>query len=1124
MDTTTDLAARAAAFIGVIQQLCVDHPEYFCEQKQVFNLLTPSDTTKKVLLEKAVENEKFVERAVQVIWINNEKATRKAVAESFLKREFELLDWVWKDSNLAILKDEQDKSNPLPSPEQWRNKFCRLLYLVPRERSRLAKAINYLPMYVVLAAGAGSKCVLTQRMMQEWHVEDAELEVILTKRQLSKCRANKIADEIAESFLQDDELLVKSLKKFNVPLPYEYILKEELDEIKRNRKQRAAELVLIAPGLEGTPSDDVVNQAVNVGPLDAARSMRLHALAFSGGGIRSATFNLGILQGLARAGMISKFDYLSTVSGGGYIGSWFAAWIKREGSVLKVSDRLNSRKSSDPLAEEVRPIRWLRMYSNYLTPRAGIMSVDSWTVGMTVLRNMLLNQVLILLMLFTLLLFGRAIFLFWENEVSALSGSVVFIISTGLIFVASVIAGIGMRFYSKAEDDAKIKIIAPGRRKWVSASLLAISVISAVLVSAWFFKNPYASAGTGFFDLLAPALIVFAGLLLVAILGRYDSCIPARGPKKGWGYFLVFLFSGLAALAGWIFFALAWRLITIIQNKTFAGDEPGFPDFGNALAFTFGTPIILEAVSLTIVVRMALLGVYFPDERREWWGRMGGMVHRISFLWILVAGSALVGNMVIFWFFNENAGKIIAAAGGWAAIVITAVKAAFSPKSSDKEPSMLSKALDILAKAGPYLFALGLLIFLPVLLHSILGSFLSDNQQDDLLTIMLITLSLAVITVVLAWRIGVNEFSMHHFYKNRLVRAFLGATVSRIDRQNKSSHFTGFSKTDDVLLSDLRHSKKYYGPYPILNTTLNVNDDSDLDRQDRKAESFIFSPLYCGFDFSRTRPMVNVNQKSYNFGFRPTEQYAYQPSGPHIGSAMAISGAAANPNQGSHSSPATAFLLTAFNVRLGWWIGNPRKSAWKKSDPAVGLPYLISNLVGKSNSRDDYVCLSDGGHFDNMALYELVRRRTSVIILGDGEQDDKFTCEGLANAIRRCRIDFGVEISIDVTSITNRADNISSKSYEVGTIYYPGDTPFYGWLIYLKSSITNKEPVDVREYSLKNPKFPHQTTGDQFFDECQFESYRQLGISVAESALSDPQVRIALELHDDIVLNDVLKF
>ncbi len=303
-------------------------------------------------------------------------------------------------------------------------------------------------------------------------------------------------------------------------------------------------------------------------------------------------------------------------------------------------------------------------------------------------------------------------------------------------------------------------------------------------------------------------------------------------------------------------------------------------------------------------------------------------------------------------------------------------------------------------------------------------------------------------------------------------------------------------------MSKFKHEQGYLGPYPILNTALNASQVSDLSRQDRKAESFIFSPLYCGFDFSEVRSSANTLLKSYDYGFRPTEQYAYpNDKGPGIGTAMAISGAAINPNQGYHSSAATAFLLTVFNVQMGWWIGNPRKRKWQQSDPDFGLAYIISNLTGRTSTRNEFVCLSDGGHFDNMGLYEMVRRRCSFIILGDGEQDENFACEGFANAIRLYRIDFGAEITINIDEIVKRENRFSKNHYVTGTIKYSGDKEATGTLLYIKSSITGDEPVDVSEYSLKNPTFPHQTTADQFFNEEQFESYRKLGMHIADKVI-----------------------
>jgi len=114
------------------------------------------------------------------------------------------------------------------------------------------------------------------------------------------------------------------------------------------------------------------------------------ALCISGGGIRSATFALGALQSMADRNILGKFDYLSTVSGGGYIGSWLTAWIQRAGGYDKVGPMLK-RNAPKPVPPDPDPIQHLRDYNNYLTPKLGFFSGDTWTVAATIIRNMTLN-------------------------------------------------------------------------------------------------------------------------------------------------------------------------------------------------------------------------------------------------------------------------------------------------------------------------------------------------------------------------------------------------------------------------------------------------------------------------------------------------------------------------------------------------------------------------------------------------------------------------------------------------------------------------------------------------------------------------------------------------------------
>jgi hypothetical protein len=272
--------------------------------------------------------------------------------------------------------------------------------------------------------------------------------------------------------------------------------------------------------------------------------------------------------------------------------------------------------------------------------------------------------------------------------------------------------------------------------------------------------------------------------------------------------------------------------------------------------------------------------------------------------------------------------------------------------------------------------------------------------------------------------------------------------------------------------------------------------------------------LFSGYDVGWTAAKGQDTKLRFN-GYVLTENYAYARPGIHVSTAAAISGAAASPNWGYHTNPATAFLLTIFNVRLGWWLANPRKltetgellnaksgagavrANYPAPSPQFSLLYLLNELLGETNDTRRYVYLTDGGHFDNMGLYELVRRRCRYIVICDGEEDGQLTFEGIGMAIRKCRIDFGAEVSLDLRPLQHLNNGNSSAHCVVGTIRYPEDQhkkeQELGIVVYIKSSLTGDEPADVLNYKREDPAFPHDSTLNQWFTESQFESYRRLG-------------------------------
>lgn len=215
---------------------------------------------------------------------------------------------------------------------------------------------------------------------------------------------------------------------------------------------------------------------------------------------------------------------------------------------------------------------------------------------------------------------------------------------------------------------------------------------------------------------------------------------------------------------------------------------------------------------------------------------------------------------------------------------------------------------------------------------------------------------------------------------------------------------------------------------------------------------------------------------------------------------MAVSGAAASPNQGYNTSPVVAFLLTLFNVRLGWWFANPGQAGPGSSSPHFSLRYLVAELFGLASDKSKFVMISDGGHFENLGAYELVRRRCRVIIISDGECDPTLAFGGLGTLIRMCEVDFGARITVDVSAIRSAAPSPwSSARYAVGRVEYGGGQPD-GIVIYMKASMTGREDTSVRQYKDAHVAFPHESTGDQFYGEDQFESYRHLGREIGEEA------------------------
>jgi hypothetical protein len=273
-------------------------------------------------------------------------------------------------------------------------------------------------------------------------------------------------------------------------------------------------------------------------------------------------------------------------------------------------------------------------------------------------------------------------------------------------------------------------------------------------------------------------------------------------------------------------------------------------------------------------------------------------------------------------------------------------------------------------------------------------------------------------------------------------------------------------------------------PYPIINASLNIQESPYANQRGRDADFFIFTPEYTGSGFTGYVGSQNIASPLFD-----------------LGSAMAISGASVSPNMGSATIRQLTFSLAFLNIRLGYWLRNPRNfrkrfkricdfhfrlANFRATRP---LCILYDEMFRRIDPKRPSIYLTDGGHLENLGIYELLRRRCKLIIAIDAEQDETFSFPSFLTLERYARIDLGATIHLPWKDI---ADNC--RHCAAGEIRY--DKNETGVLLYFKAAVIGDEDDYIRGYKRRHPAFPHETTGDQFFGEEQFEVYRALGFHI----------------------------
>ncbi len=369
------------------------------------------------------------------------------------------------------------------------------------------------------------------------------------------------------------------------------------------------------------------------------------------------------------------------------------------------------------------------------------------------------------------------------------------------------------------------------------------------------------------------------------------------------------------------------------------------------------------------------------------------------------------------------------------------------------------------------------------------------------LTVWPLAFGVIALAFVTGFFVNLNYISIHRYYRDRLMETFMPDIDKALD--NVTGPALG---SDSAFFHELSNPEAPHCPYHIVNTNVVLVDSKERTRRGRGGDSFILSPSYCGSNAT---------------GWRPTNKF--MDGKMTLATAMAISGAAANPNTGVGGTGITrnrllSFLMAFLNLRLGYWVPHPTKLKESRIRPNHFLPGLYE--VVKAGYHEDrwFLQISDGGHFENLGLYELVRRRCRVIVVCDGGADADYSFSDLQVTLRYILADFGAHITFDAD---NRPEKLIPKidvgypkgvmlaeqGHIVGEITYAKDEKgaesAKGTLIFLKTTLVSGLSLGTLGYAGANRDFPDQKTLDQFFDEEQFEAYRELGYTIAKEMIND---------------------
>lgn len=808
--------------------------------------------------------------------------------------------------------------------------------------------------------------------------------------------------------------------------------------------------------------------------------------ALSGGGIRSATFSLGIFQALARANLLGHVDYLSTVSGGGYFGAFLGALFARKGSVDAVEAVLTDDRSQE--------LTYLRQNGAYLAP-AG--RSDFYLFATVLLRNVVTIHV-VLAGFFLLLLLGLTL----------------------LVLLVS---------------STRASILQPE----VEAALRALEVVVYKALEA-----PYGIV-------LSPWLACAAAILVLGAL------------PLGWAYFTI----GRSRLPSWLpgnlflrTLGLGWLVLP--QLILGVGAWLWMPAPGNAVAIWLaGSSLAAAGLSQFRPGHVAADG----QNEAEGWGRyqvsrwLTGCLMLMGVLLALglvdtVGGSLYAG-------FSHDWPTVLGVSGGTMGFfsLLASQASKLVQKLTKGTGSKLPPfVVEVLAAVGALTIGLVILSVVSFSAHAIAWGGRKPSMLDPEFEVGVLILAALVVGNLLmgASRLVLNQSAHQPLYASRLTRTYLGASnPERYEHSEgeRRQHWRepAFSAATRMLPSDDLETAEYFGwklgvpgttsppwtkggPLHLVNVTINETIDGRLRTAEpsRRGLNLTLGPVTISVGArhhlipghghgvagdEKASDEHRVFEFGNGVGTQPDEQLT-------LGRWMGISGAAFSTGLGARTRSAYAFFAGLLNVRLGhWW----RPGVRRPFGPVTILTglfwvqsYLLREFLARFPGTSNRLWyLSDGGHFENMGAYELIRRQLDVIVIVDAEEDGDYSFEGLGNLVRKARLDFQTEIEFSSNPedlLRGVGIGVSAQALALGSLQdlapdeqgqskahaalahvrYPAASSGEsrtGLLLYIKPTLVGALPADLVHYIKENAAFPHEPTYDQFFGEPQWESYRKLG-------------------------------